>query len=221
MGLRSGYPDHERRVLRYKFFCGVPNTYSQFRRHITRNLFVIQVQFLVIDSPPLPSQGLGIHNLYTHRNSVAWFLPEAGKLEETVEFNQSSSRSSSLFYCTWRDWGLVPVGEIKSLINSCRIVRKNFNPDGLCSRPMKKMDIFLDAPSVSSAPHLGDGDWRGSSPAWGSLSSHMWLAANPACHFLSQIWVRDQFRMKLICSSCWWRRQREKPVFPSQPKQSS
>lgn len=174
---------------------------------------------------------------------MAWFLPEAGNLEETVEFNQSASRSSSLFYCTCRDWGLVPVREMKSLINSRCIVKKNFNPDVLCSRPKKKTDIFLHGrpftlrfdrskqpPCQLAVLSEFSSVYRrrrlaGQQPCLGVLVlsqvQAMWLAAYPACHFPSQIWVRDQFRMKLICSSCWWRRRREKPVFPSRPKQTS
>lgn len=137
----------------------------------------------------------------------------------------------SSFYCTCRDCVFVQAGAIKSFINSDRIVRKNFNPHVLRSREIKhffpsKTDIFLHSRMQSATtslfpqitptippPHqlssVSLSRWLvGQQACLGvfvlSQVWAMWLPAYPACHFLSQIWVRDQFRMKLICSSCWW-----------------
>lgn len=167
-------------------------------------------------------------------------------LRENVDLCQPAPVFSCLpcssFYCTRRDCVFVQAGEIKSFINSHRIVRKNFNPLVLCSREKRnifflsfKTDIFLysrlqsattsrfpqvrpaavlAAPPPPSTPEFSSvslSRWLvGQQPCLGvfvlSQVWAMWLPAYPACHFLSQIWVRDHFRMKLICSSCWWQR---------------
>lgn len=68
----------------------------------------------------------------------------------------------SSFYCTRRDCVFVQAGEIKSFINSHRIVRKNFNPLVLCSREKRNIFFFcllrrtyFYTAVCNQLPHLG------------------------------------------------------------------